>query len=95
MIDRIDLQPVDRVQITTLYENLVDATATGSSSVERLRASAGSTVVSTLLAEERRNPFVEGVAVGYGALSVDQLGEKSHAGLSVRRVWPEPSAFIT
>jgi len=60
MNERIDLQPVDRVQITTLYENLVDATATGGGPVERLRAAAGGTVVSTLLAEERRNPFVGG-----------------------------------
>ena len=40
-----------------------------------------------------------GVAVCYGVdpgtLCIDQLGKASSSGLSVRRVWPEPSAFIT
>jgi 7,8-dihydropterin-6-yl-methyl-4-(beta-D-ribofuranosyl)aminobenzene 5'-phosphate synthase len=60
MTEQITLDPVDRVEIITLYENLVDQTAPGGGVVERLRPKAGDTIVSTLLAEERRNPFVGG-----------------------------------
>jgi 7,8-dihydropterin-6-yl-methyl-4-(beta-D-ribofuranosyl)aminobenzene 5'-phosphate synthase len=60
MSDQITLDPVDRVEITTLYENLVDQTSPGGGVVERLAPKAGETIVSTLLAEERRNPFVGG-----------------------------------
>jgi 7,8-dihydropterin-6-yl-methyl-4-(beta-D-ribofuranosyl)aminobenzene 5'-phosphate synthase len=60
MNERIDLAPVDRVEITTLYENLVDLMAPGGGPVERLGAEAGPKVVSTLLADERQNPFVGG-----------------------------------
>jgi 7,8-dihydropterin-6-yl-methyl-4-(beta-D-ribofuranosyl)aminobenzene 5'-phosphate synthase len=60
MSNQIILDPVDRVEIITLYENLVDQTAPGGGVVERLRPRAGDTIVSTLLAEERRNPFVGG-----------------------------------
>jgi 7,8-dihydropterin-6-yl-methyl-4-(beta-D-ribofuranosyl)aminobenzene 5'-phosphate synthase len=54
------LEPVDRVEITTLYENLVDQTSPGGGLVERLTPKAGAPIVSTLLAEERRIPFVGG-----------------------------------
>jgi 7,8-dihydropterin-6-yl-methyl-4-(beta-D-ribofuranosyl)aminobenzene 5'-phosphate synthase len=60
MSNQLTLDPVDRVEIITLYENLVDQTAPGGGVVERLRPRAGDTIVSTLLAEERRNPFVGG-----------------------------------
>jgi 7,8-dihydropterin-6-yl-methyl-4-(beta-D-ribofuranosyl)aminobenzene 5'-phosphate synthase len=60
MSEQITLEPVDRVEIITLYENLVDQTAPGGGVVERLRPRAGDTIVSTLLAEERRTPFVGG-----------------------------------
>jgi 7,8-dihydropterin-6-yl-methyl-4-(beta-D-ribofuranosyl)aminobenzene 5'-phosphate synthase len=60
MQDRITLEPVDRLEIITLYENLVDQTSPGGGAVQRLRPQAGETIVSTLLAEERRNPFVGG-----------------------------------
>jgi 7,8-dihydropterin-6-yl-methyl-4-(beta-D-ribofuranosyl)aminobenzene 5'-phosphate synthase len=60
MPEPIALEPVDRVEITTLYENLVDQTMPGGGAVERLVPRAGETIVSTLLAEERRNPFVGG-----------------------------------
>src|SRR2546430_718507 len=60
MMEQITLNPVDRVEIITLDENLVDQTAPGGGVVERLRPRAGDTIVSTLLAEERRNPFVGG-----------------------------------
>jgi 7,8-dihydropterin-6-yl-methyl-4-(beta-D-ribofuranosyl)aminobenzene 5'-phosphate synthase len=60
MSEQIALAPVDRVEITTLYENLVDQTSPGGGPVERLDARAGANIVSTLLAEERRNPFVGG-----------------------------------
>jgi len=58
--ERIELAPVERVEIITLYENLVDMMAPGGGPVERLRPKAGEKVVSTLLADERENPFVGG-----------------------------------
>jgi 7,8-dihydropterin-6-yl-methyl-4-(beta-D-ribofuranosyl)aminobenzene 5'-phosphate synthase len=58
--ERIVLEAVDRVEITTLYENLVDQTIAGGGAVERLTPKAGEKIVSTLLAEERRSPFVGG-----------------------------------
>ena len=58
--ERIVLEPVERVEITTLYENLIDQTIAGGGAVERLTPKAGEKIVSTLLAEERRNPFVGG-----------------------------------
>ena len=56
----IDLEPVDQVEITTLYENLVDLTAPGGGSIERLGPKTGEVLASTLVVEERRNPFVGG-----------------------------------
>jgi len=60
MSERIVLEPVDRVEITTLYETLVDQTMPGGGPVQRLDPKAGSMIVSTLLAEERRSGFVGG-----------------------------------
>ena len=60
MTERIELAPVDRVEIITLYENLVDMTAARSGAVELLRPTAGAKVVTTLFADEPRNPFVGG-----------------------------------
>jgi hypothetical protein len=57
MSEQGTLEPVDRVEIIILYENLVDQTAPGGGVVERLRPRAGDNIVSTLLAEERRNPL--------------------------------------
>jgi len=57
---RIVLEPVDRVEITTLYENLVDQTMPGGGPVRRLAPKADAKIVSTLLAEERRIGFVGG-----------------------------------
>jgi len=59
MGERITLEPVDRVEITTLYENLVDMTMPGGGPVKRLAPKVGK-VVSTLLAEEKGIPFVGG-----------------------------------
>ncbi len=56
----VDLKPVDKVEITTLYENLVDANALGQETVRRLSAEGGGNIVSKLLADERRVPFVGG-----------------------------------
>ena len=56
----VDLKPVDRVEVTTLYENLVDANALGQETVRRLSATGGGNIVSKLLADERRVPFVGG-----------------------------------
>jgi len=60
MTERIELAPVDRVEILTLYENLVDQTMPGGNKVERLRPRAGPKIVSRLLAGERETPFVGG-----------------------------------
>jgi 7,8-dihydropterin-6-yl-methyl-4-(beta-D-ribofuranosyl)aminobenzene 5'-phosphate synthase len=60
MTDVINLTAVDRVEITTLYENLVDLMAPSDGPVERLTASSGPMTTSVLLSEERRNPFVGG-----------------------------------
>jgi 7,8-dihydropterin-6-yl-methyl-4-(beta-D-ribofuranosyl)aminobenzene 5'-phosphate synthase len=60
MTEHIELAPVDQVEIITLYENLVDQTTPGGNKVERLRPRAGPKIVSMLLAEERRTPFVGG-----------------------------------
>ena len=60
MTETLELQAVDQIEITTLYENLVDSTAPGGGPVERLRGESGGAVVSDLLAEERRVPFVGG-----------------------------------
>ncbi|MBA2450171.1 MAG: MBL fold metallo-hydrolase [Chloroflexi bacterium] len=60
MGERIELAPVDRVEVTTLYDNLVDASLPGGGAVERLTPEKGAPLVSTLLAEEKRNPFVGG-----------------------------------
>jgi 7,8-dihydropterin-6-yl-methyl-4-(beta-D-ribofuranosyl)aminobenzene 5'-phosphate synthase len=60
MTTPIPFEPVDSVEITTLYENLVDSTAPGEGIVERLSAKANNPVVSNLLVEERRTPFVGG-----------------------------------
>ncbi len=60
MPEPIELAPVDRVEITTLYENLVDRTAPGGGPVERLGPKADQKIVSTLLADEKQVPFVGG-----------------------------------
>lgn len=59
MTEPIKLEPVDCVEITTLYENLVDMTMPGGGAVKRLAPKAGK-VVSTLLAEEKGTPFTGG-----------------------------------
>ena len=56
----VDLKPVDKVEVTTLYENLVDSNALGQDTVRRLSAKGGNNIVSKLLADERRVPFVGG-----------------------------------
>lgn len=60
MSETIDLKPVDKVEITTLYENLVDANALGQNVVRRLSAKEDNNVTSQLLAEEHRLPLVGG-----------------------------------
>ena len=55
----VPLLPVDSVEITTLYENIVDLGVPGEGPVERLRSN-GSPLSSRLLAEEQKNPFVGG-----------------------------------
>ncbi|MGE3273290.1 MAG: MBL fold metallo-hydrolase [Chloroflexota bacterium] len=55
----VPLLPVDSVEITTLYENIVDLGVPGGGPVERLR-SQGSGLASQLLAEEQKTPFVGG-----------------------------------
>lgn len=55
----VRLLPVDTVEITTLYENVVDLGVGGGGPVERLR-SQGAPLASRLLAEEQKTPFVGG-----------------------------------
>jgi 7,8-dihydropterin-6-yl-methyl-4-(beta-D-ribofuranosyl)aminobenzene 5'-phosphate synthase len=57
MTDVIELEAVDRVEITTLCENLVDSMAPSSEAVERQRASQTNRVVSKLFARELASPF--------------------------------------
>jgi 7,8-dihydropterin-6-yl-methyl-4-(beta-D-ribofuranosyl)aminobenzene 5'-phosphate synthase len=57
MSEDIQLEAVDRVEITTLCENLVDSMAPSSEAVERRRASAKNPVVSKLFAKELATPF--------------------------------------
>lgn len=60
MSDVVPLDPVDQVEITTLFENHVDMTIPSGGPIERLPAQAGQKVVSNLLVGERRMPFVGG-----------------------------------
>lgn len=60
MTEQIHLEPVDQIEITTLYENLVDSTAPGVGPAKRLSVSRDNPIASTLLADERSNPFVGG-----------------------------------
>jgi 7,8-dihydropterin-6-yl-methyl-4-(beta-D-ribofuranosyl)aminobenzene 5'-phosphate synthase len=55
----VPLLPVDSVEITTLYENIVDLGVPGGGGVERLRSS-GSPLSSRLLEGEQKMPFVGG-----------------------------------
>src|SRR3954454_21575320 len=55
----VPLLPVDAVEITTLYENIVDLGVPGGGPVERLRTQAAP-FSSRLLGEEQKNPFVGG-----------------------------------
>jgi len=55
----IPLLPVDAVEITTLYENLVDLGLPGHGPVQRLR-SQGAPLTSHLLSDEQKTPFVGG-----------------------------------
>jgi 7,8-dihydropterin-6-yl-methyl-4-(beta-D-ribofuranosyl)aminobenzene 5'-phosphate synthase len=55
----VPLLPVDAVEITTLYENIVDLGVPGGGPVERLRTRAAP-FSSRLLADEQKNPFVGG-----------------------------------
>jgi len=59
MNEIIGLEPVDKVEVITLYENLVSQTVPSGGPVQRLRTS-GSRVASSLLDGERRTPFVGG-----------------------------------
>lgn len=55
----VRVEPVDRVEITTLYENLVDWTMPDVGPAKRLATKKG-TVVSTLMAEDTPTPLVGG-----------------------------------
>ena len=55
----VPLLEVDAVEITTLYENIVDLGVTGGGPVERVR-NQGTPFTSRLLAEEQKTPFVGG-----------------------------------
>src|SRR6266498_3953601 len=53
----IELPGVDRIEITTLCENLVDSQVPRAAPVERLRPKPSNKVVSNLFVEERPLPF--------------------------------------
>jgi 7,8-dihydropterin-6-yl-methyl-4-(beta-D-ribofuranosyl)aminobenzene 5'-phosphate synthase len=57
---RLGLEPVDRVEITTLYENLVDMTMPGEPRAARLDSKAEPAIASPLLAGAQRAEFVGG-----------------------------------
>ena len=57
MADIIELAPVDQVEITTLFENLVDLTSPGGGIIERLGVRSGNMVVSKLHDGQRRAVF--------------------------------------
>ncbi len=60
MSEAIQLDPVDQVKITTLFENLVDRTTAGGGAIERLDVRADNMVVSNLLNGEMHTEFVGG-----------------------------------
>ena len=60
MTEAFNLPPVDRVETTTLYENMVDQTVPGGGPVERLSSASVDQQVTTLLADERRVPLIGG-----------------------------------
>lgn len=60
MTEQIALAPVDAIEVTTLYENLVDMTVAGGGPVTRLRPTDGAVTSSTLLDAEQRAPLVGG-----------------------------------
>lgn len=66
MTDRIVLEPVDRLEVTTLYDNIVDSMVPSGGAIERLGPKGGPTIVSTLLSEEMRTPFVGGHGFAMG-----------------------------
>jgi len=57
MADIVGLEAVDRVEITTLCENLVDSMAPSSEAVERRRPGRSKPVVSKLFARELATPY--------------------------------------
>lgn len=59
MSEIIGLEPVDKVEVVTLYENLVSQTVPSGGAVQRLPTRGGQ-IASSLLDGERRNPFVGG-----------------------------------
>ena len=59
MSELIGLEPVDKVEVLTLYENLVSQTIPSGGSVQRLRTR-GELITSSLLDGERRTSFVGG-----------------------------------
>lgn len=75
MTGQIALRPVDQLEATTLYDNMVDSMVPRGGEVQRLEPSRGETIVSTLLSEEKRVPFVG----GHGFAMVVQV---THDGVS-------------
>ena len=59
MAEIITLDPVDSVEVITLYENLVSQTVSSGGPVQRMRTS-GSPITTSLLDGERRTQFVGG-----------------------------------
>jgi 7,8-dihydropterin-6-yl-methyl-4-(beta-D-ribofuranosyl)aminobenzene 5'-phosphate synthase len=57
---QVALMEVDAVEVTTLYDNLVDQMLPAGGAIERLAPTGGSSIVSSLLSEEKRMPLVGG-----------------------------------
>jgi len=73
MTNILQLEPVDRVEITTLCENLVDSMAPSSEAVERRRPGRSKPVISKLFAKELATPY-EGAHGPSMAITVTRNG---------------------
>ena len=74
---RLTLPEIDRIEITTLYDCLVDGTAPDAGPARRLRPSASDPVVSDLLEGEQRRGFVGGH--GLSMLVTVSRGERTRS----------------
>jgi 7,8-dihydropterin-6-yl-methyl-4-(beta-D-ribofuranosyl)aminobenzene 5'-phosphate synthase len=74
---RLSLPEVDRIEVTTLYDGMVDATAPNVGPAKRLKPSTNDPIVSDLLEGEQRRGFVGGH--GLSMLVTVSRGEKTRS----------------